>query len=34
GSPILYMDSPEFQSYVAQDANRMKEVVQKIGKVE
>jgi tripartite-type tricarboxylate transporter receptor subunit TctC len=34
GSPILYMDTPEFTSYVADDAKKMKDVVQKIGKVE
>jgi tripartite-type tricarboxylate transporter receptor subunit TctC len=34
GSPILYMDSPEFEAYVANDAGKMKDVVQKIGKVE
>lgn len=34
GSPILYMDMPEFQAYVANDAKKMKDVVQKIGKVE
>jgi tripartite-type tricarboxylate transporter receptor subunit TctC len=34
GSPILYMDTPEFTSYVANDAKRMKDIVQKIGKVE
>jgi tripartite-type tricarboxylate transporter receptor subunit TctC len=34
GSPILYMDTPEFTTYVANDAKKMKDVVQKIGKVE
>jgi tripartite-type tricarboxylate transporter receptor subunit TctC len=34
GSPILYMDMPEFTTYVANDAKKMKDVVQKIGKVE
>jgi tripartite-type tricarboxylate transporter receptor subunit TctC len=34
GSPILYMDSPEFEKYVQQDAAKMSEVVKKIGKVE
>ncbi|HUR89764.1 MAG TPA: tripartite tricarboxylate transporter substrate binding protein [Ramlibacter sp.] len=34
GSPILYMDSPEFEPYVQQDAKKMAEVVKKIGKVE
>jgi tripartite-type tricarboxylate transporter receptor subunit TctC len=34
GSPILYLDSPEFEKYVAADAKNMAEVVKKIGKVE
>ncbi|CAN5567435.1 tripartite tricarboxylate transporter substrate binding protein [soil metagenome] len=34
GSPILFMDSPEFEKYVAADAKRMADVVRKIGKVE
>lgn len=34
GSPILYIDTPEFQSYIDADAKKMKSVVQKIGKVE
>jgi tripartite-type tricarboxylate transporter receptor subunit TctC len=34
GSPIMYMDMPEFEKYVANDAKKMKDVVQKIGKVE
>ncbi|MFO1312605.1 MAG: tripartite tricarboxylate transporter substrate binding protein [Burkholderiales bacterium] len=34
GSPIQYMDSPEFQKYVDADAAKMSEVVKKIGKVE
>jgi tripartite-type tricarboxylate transporter receptor subunit TctC len=34
GSPILYMDTPEFSKYVADDAIKMRDVVQKIGKVE
>jgi tripartite-type tricarboxylate transporter receptor subunit TctC len=34
GSPILYMDSPEFAKYVENDSKKMKDVVQKIGKVE
>jgi tripartite-type tricarboxylate transporter receptor subunit TctC len=34
GSPILFMDSPEFEKYVAADARRMADVVKKIGKVE
>ena len=34
GSPILYMDTPEFTSYVQHDAKEMAEVVKKIGKVQ
>jgi tripartite-type tricarboxylate transporter receptor subunit TctC len=34
GSPLLYVDAPEFQSYIIDDAKKMKEAVQKIGKVE
>jgi tripartite-type tricarboxylate transporter receptor subunit TctC len=34
GSPILYMDAPEFEPYVQQDAKKMADVVKKIGKVE
>ena len=34
GSPILYMDAPEFEPYVLQDAKKMADVVKKIGKVE
>jgi tripartite-type tricarboxylate transporter receptor subunit TctC len=34
GSPILYMDAPEFEKYVQADASRMATVVKKIGKVE
>jgi tripartite-type tricarboxylate transporter receptor subunit TctC len=33
GSPVLYMDAPEFQSYINEDAKKMKDAVQKIGKV-
>lgn len=33
GSPVMYMDAPEFQRYIADDAARMREIVQKIGKV-
>ncbi|SNS56197.1 Tripartite-type tricarboxylate transporter, receptor component TctC [Noviherbaspirillum humi] len=33
GSPVLYMDSQEFQSYINVDAQRMKEAVQRIGKL-
>jgi tripartite-type tricarboxylate transporter receptor subunit TctC len=34
GSPVQYLDAPEFQRYVDADVRRMGEVVQKIGKVE
>jgi tripartite-type tricarboxylate transporter receptor subunit TctC len=34
GSPLLYIDTPEFQAYIDADARKMKSVVQKIGKVE
>lgn len=34
GSPIMYMDAPEFQQYLNNDAGKMKDVVQKIGKVD
>ncbi|HEX8884723.1 MAG TPA: tripartite tricarboxylate transporter substrate binding protein [Noviherbaspirillum sp.] len=34
GSSIMYMDAPEFQTYLNADAKKMAEVVQKIGKVE
>jgi len=34
GSPILYLDAPEFQRYVDADVRKMSDVVQKIGKVE
>jgi tripartite-type tricarboxylate transporter receptor subunit TctC len=34
GSPILYLDTPDFEKYVQADAKRMAEVVKKIGKVE
>ena len=33
GSPILYLDSPEFQSYIAGDAGKMRDAVQRIGKL-
>jgi tripartite-type tricarboxylate transporter receptor subunit TctC len=33
GSPVMYMDAPEFQSYIDTDAKKLKEAVQKIGKV-
>ena len=34
GSPVLYLDSPDFEKYVQADARRMADVVRKIGKVE
>ena len=34
GSPVEYLDAPEFQSYWDSDAAVMAEVVQRIGKVE
>jgi tripartite-type tricarboxylate transporter receptor subunit TctC len=34
GSPIQYLDAPEFQRYVDADVRKMADVVQKIGKVE
>ena len=34
GSPILYLDAPEFQRYVDADAVKMTEVVRKVGKLE
>ena len=34
GSPVMYMDAPDFERYVQADARRMSEVVKKIGKVE
>jgi tripartite-type tricarboxylate transporter receptor subunit TctC len=34
GSPIQYLDTPEFQRYVDADAAKMAEVVKRIGKVE
>jgi tripartite-type tricarboxylate transporter receptor subunit TctC len=34
GSSIMYMDAPEFQTYLNADARKMADVVQKIGKVE
>ena len=33
GSPILYLDTSDFDSYVKDDVRRMTDVVQKIGKV-
>jgi tripartite-type tricarboxylate transporter receptor subunit TctC len=34
GSPIEYLDAPEFQAYWDADARLMTEAVRKIGKVE
>lgn len=34
GSPIQFLDAPEFQKYVDNDAKRLAEVVKKIGKVQ
>ena len=34
GSPIQYLDAPEFQRYVDADAAKMADVVKRIGKVE
>ena len=34
GSPLMYMDTPDFQTYIAQDTKKLKDAVQKIGKVE
>jgi tripartite-type tricarboxylate transporter receptor subunit TctC len=34
GSPVMFMDTPDFEKYVQQDAKRMADVVKKIGKVE
>jgi tripartite-type tricarboxylate transporter receptor subunit TctC len=34
GSPILYLDAPEFQRYVDADAAKMSDVVKKVGKLE
>jgi tripartite-type tricarboxylate transporter receptor subunit TctC len=34
GSPVQYLDMPEFQKYVDADASKMAETVKKIGKVE
>jgi tripartite-type tricarboxylate transporter receptor subunit TctC len=34
GSPLQYLDTPEFQAYIAEDAKKLKEAVQRIGKVE
>jgi len=34
GSPVMYLDAPEFQRYVDADATKMADVVKRIGKVE
>jgi len=34
GSPVLYLDTPEFQSYINTDAAKLKDAVRKIGKVQ
>ena len=34
GSPLQYLDTPEFQAYIAEDAKKLKEAVHKIGRVE
>jgi len=34
GTQFLYQDAPEFESFVKTDAASMKDVVQRIGKVE
>lgn len=34
GSPVLYLDTPDFERYVQADAKRMAEVVKKIGKLQ
>lgn len=34
GSSIMYMDAPQFQTYLNADAKKMADVVQRIGKVE
>ena len=34
GSPLEYLDAPEFQTYWDADARRMTDVVRRIGKVE
>ena len=34
GSPVQYLDSPDFEKYVQADATRMSAVVKRIGKVE
>jgi tripartite-type tricarboxylate transporter receptor subunit TctC len=34
GSPLQYLDTPEFQAYIAEDSKKLKDAVQKIGRVE
>ncbi|THC43408.1 tripartite tricarboxylate transporter substrate binding protein [Massilia sp. Mn16-1_5] len=34
GSPLQYLDTPEFQAYIAEDSKKLKEAVHRIGKVE
>jgi tripartite-type tricarboxylate transporter receptor subunit TctC len=34
GSPVVFLDSPDFEKYVQADARQMTDVVRKIGKVE
>ena len=34
GSPVAYLDAPEFQKFVADDSARLIAAVKKIGKVE
>jgi tripartite-type tricarboxylate transporter receptor subunit TctC len=34
GSPVAYMDAPEFSKFVAEDSERLIAAVKKIGKVE
>ena len=34
GSPIAYLDAPEFAKFVAEDSARLVAAVKKIGKVE
>jgi tripartite-type tricarboxylate transporter receptor subunit TctC len=34
GSPVLYQDAPDFQGYVDADAQKMTDVVKRIGKLE
>jgi tripartite-type tricarboxylate transporter receptor subunit TctC len=34
GSPLVYLDTPDFDTYIATDATKLKEAVQKIGRVD